>query len=517
MSIKELAPFISCVCDTDDFDNARNAGYKEIYIKTSKGILKHHQLRGNNRFIRLKVDSIPGYEETKIEEGMNFLPAGKVPYRLFEQIEAFFRKVIQVRGTALEAMIFVLWNQEQGYHLYVPEQSVAAASVNFDPTSLPAGSTVVINVHSHGHMGSFFSGTDDNNDSTLVQFSGVFGSFQQPVPTTVWRFNYYKTKYKCEAGDIFETPAKAEVVIPEEWISKVSQSTPAYRGGHSNQGNVVGGRYDHLKPYQFQKKQETSQRNGNVVAIGTNQSQASEEKNTLASKDIAFAGFDYEEYSVTRSTPVGFKEPHFTPPNVPGAVWKWDYTKNAFRNVVGTPEAEDEDVIKSSAFLGEGPEDELNLSANEAFERAMGLSESALASVVEDPAYIGGSDSSHLGKFQSRLQRGMEQQSLLSQEDNDSSPIFVEAHANYELDQQEDELAMQYEAIANRFGGDVADAWWAIDQEMANLSGHDLLLSGLMSDMFGLLEDDAKLDFFKDMFNNLPQIDQTEIQTHGLS
>ncbi len=148
-----LAPHISCVCGPTELQEVINQGYKEIYIVTSKGTFKHHILRGENRYVRVKVDSIPGYIEPKIEECMNFLPAGKVPYELYEQVLGFFRKVMEVKVAEVEAMIHVLYNKEQGYHLGVPPQTISKASVSYDWSYIPAGTSIVVDIHSHNTMG----------------------------------------------------------------------------------------------------------------------------------------------------------------------------------------------------------------------------------------------------------------------------------------------------------------------------------------------------------------------------
>jgi hypothetical protein len=152
--MKELAPHISCVVNMplddsqdNEFQQAVEAGYQEIYVLTPKGIIKHHKLRGENRFIRIKVDTIPGLTLPEVKEQVNFLPDGKVPHRLLLDIEAFFRKVMEVKKDELEAMIWVLWNQAQGYHLFVPEQTISKASVRYEWSGVPAGSSVIVDIH----------------------------------------------------------------------------------------------------------------------------------------------------------------------------------------------------------------------------------------------------------------------------------------------------------------------------------------------------------------------------------
>ena len=148
-----IAPHISCAINVSDpsheevFQQAVNDGYVEIYMITPGGVIKHHRLRGNNRYLRLKVPSIPGMTLPTVSEEINFLPAGKVSWNLFQQIEAFFRKVMEVKKSDVEAMIWVLWNEHQGYYLWVPDQTISKASVRYDWASVPQGSSIIVDIH----------------------------------------------------------------------------------------------------------------------------------------------------------------------------------------------------------------------------------------------------------------------------------------------------------------------------------------------------------------------------------
>ena len=152
--MKIIAPHMSCVVqlpltpeDPDELQQAIDEGYVEIYVMTPSGIIKHHKLRGTNRFVRLKVDSIPNTPVLTLREVINFLPAGKVPYELLSKIEAFFRKVMEVKKDELEAMIWVLWSEADGYYLHVPDQTISKAAVSYDWTSVPSGSSIVVDIH----------------------------------------------------------------------------------------------------------------------------------------------------------------------------------------------------------------------------------------------------------------------------------------------------------------------------------------------------------------------------------
>ena len=99
-------------------------------------------------------------------------------------------------------------------------------------------------------MNAFFSGTDNNNDKDLIQYSGVLGKFNvanlaASNVESVWRFNYYSAKKEVKLQDLFEAPQVPEVEVPEEWIEQVAQPTPvhhypgAYNGGYN--GTFHGG------------------------------------------------------------------------------------------------------------------------------------------------------------------------------------------------------------------------------------------------------------------------------------
>jgi PRTRC genetic system protein A len=247
-----ISNHISCVALPGELPTAIEAGYNEIFVMTSTGIIKHHKLRGQNRFVRIKVEKIPNYKETPVHQEVNFLPDGKIPIELFDQIVGFFKQVMDVKKQELEAMIWVCWDQENGYHLIVPDQRVGKASASYDWASLPTGKTIVCDIHSHNTMGAFFSGTDNRDDQGNIGFSGVVGHLKAETPQTKWRFNYKDVKIDCDFDDIFMLPARDEQVVPEEWIGKiVTVGTSSY--GSTYGGNSQKGKADHLVPWQYQR------------------------------------------------------------------------------------------------------------------------------------------------------------------------------------------------------------------------------------------------------------------------
>lgn len=231
----------------DFLQAAIDKGYSIIYILANNGdkFVRRKQpgknTEGGDRFVTLKIPTIPGFSVGEIKEENQFLPAGKIPFVMMKEIEKFFKAVIAKFGDKnLESMIWIMWNEEQGYFLHVPNQKVAGAAVTYD-WSPPVGSQIIVDIHSHADFGAFFSGTDDRDDSQSVRYSGVFGYNRRPDPMKVFRFNFMDVKRPVELGEIFEAPTVAVEDTPAEWLEKVeiiSYSAP--KGGQHYHGNPNG-------------------------------------------------------------------------------------------------------------------------------------------------------------------------------------------------------------------------------------------------------------------------------------
>lgn len=283
--LQEVVPFFSCVATPDSFEDAAQK-YQEIYVANPDGsVLKHVKLP-HDRYVRLEVDKVPKAVKDAlpvpvgVSPGLNFLPAGKIPYEFFEQIVKFFRDVIKLKKAQFEAHAWILWSPERGYFISIPKQTVSAASVNFTYShdDLPPGSTIVVDIHSHNSMGAFYSGTDNNNDKTGIYYSGVVGKLTDKSFDVVMRFNLFEDKLDCKLLDVFQEPQKEEIATPQEWLDKVEVSTPptyqgglysghSYQGGrgnshhnrfqgpaHQGMGFIPQGTNSNGKPYDYSKK-----------------------------------------------------------------------------------------------------------------------------------------------------------------------------------------------------------------------------------------------------------------------
>lgn len=244
-----VTPHMTCICDEAGFPEALEQGFSQIYIVMRDGsFMKHHKL-SDDRFIRMKIKALPAHvkyteEVASVQEEINFLPAGKIPVSFLHQITKFFKEVMSKMKNDYEAQCFILWSQEKGYHISVPKQSVSKAAVSFeyDADAIPAGSVVVVDIHSHNTMGAFFSGTDDNNDKNGIYYSGVIGQLNKPEPAMIFRLNLFDTKKSATLADVFEYEHE-KVEIDPTWLDKVEAKvhTPVT---HRGMGTMYQGQFD---------------------------------------------------------------------------------------------------------------------------------------------------------------------------------------------------------------------------------------------------------------------------------
>lgn len=246
-----IIPFCICICTDATFEEAKLAGFSEIYIPRPGGkFMKHQKLGGGtDRHVRMEVSGInvpamvkskaPAVVVNEVVPAIHFFPAGKPPAKMFLQIVQFFKAVMEKYKSDYEAQAFILWSQERGYYISIPEQTVSKASVNFEytPEVIPAGSVLVVDIHSHNTMSAFFSGTDDRSDLKGIYYSGVVGHLDKKDYANVFRFNFKEEKISCKLEDVFSADGAAEV--DPAWLAQVKQPTYQY-GGTGNYGGYRG-------------------------------------------------------------------------------------------------------------------------------------------------------------------------------------------------------------------------------------------------------------------------------------
>ncbi len=118
------------------------------------------------------------------------LTYGSIPQR-------FFDLALDLFLSDRETEQYVAITGEAGYHFYIPVQDKSAGSVVYE-----VGNSVVLEIHSHGHMGAWFSGTD-NIDETGLKLYGVVGKLATTpiVKLRIGVYGYFRDLFWNEVFD----------------------------------------------------------------------------------------------------------------------------------------------------------------------------------------------------------------------------------------------------------------------------------------------------------------------------
>ncbi|KKN86988.1 hypothetical protein LCGC14_0262570 [marine sediment metagenome] len=145
--------------------------------------------------------------ETKIS-----LLYGSIPQR-------FFDLALNMFLADIESEHYVAIVGDAGYHLHIPVQDKSAGGVVYEVES-----SVALEIHSHGHMGAWFSSID-NMDETGLKFYGVVGKLDATpiVKLRIGVYGYFKNLRWSEVFDgslagAVEYEKAREEVIPEDAV-----------------------------------------------------------------------------------------------------------------------------------------------------------------------------------------------------------------------------------------------------------------------------------------------------------
>lgn len=112
-----------------------------------------------------------GTVETSLE-----LLCGAIPIAPLKQFASMARA-----ACPLEAAAWIVWNEFSGQFAVreLETQDVSAGHIHFKRPGLANGDHLVIDIHSHGTTGAFFSATDDADDRGETKISMVIGHCDQ--------------------------------------------------------------------------------------------------------------------------------------------------------------------------------------------------------------------------------------------------------------------------------------------------------------------------------------------------
>lgn len=81
----------------------------------------------------------------------------------------------------------LVWNGNELTDLNVSILEHSPGAVRYQCRDLEDHENIAIDLHSHGHLPAFFSGTDDTDDAGSVKIAGVIGDLDKPEPTAAFR------------------------------------------------------------------------------------------------------------------------------------------------------------------------------------------------------------------------------------------------------------------------------------------------------------------------------------------
>lgn len=156
----------------------------------------------------------------------------KIELSLLFQIISFFKEVYRKQKS--EAMAQIYWDRKkERYFVHIPEQEVSGASVDFKrDLELDKEHLLIADIHSHGNMEPFFSGTD-NRDEQESRFFGVIGNIEEPLPRVKVRAIVGGKPFDIKLEDFFSIPKDFQ----ESWLDKVKFKTFG-KSFNENQGSL---------------------------------------------------------------------------------------------------------------------------------------------------------------------------------------------------------------------------------------------------------------------------------------
>lgn len=198
------------------------------YVVASNGLF----IEAENKLLEVRIPvaycDIRGLAPLKKKFNLTY---GSIPQRFFDLSLDMF-----LADTSQEHYVAIIG--DAGYHFYVPIQERAGASVAYD-----CGEKVVLEMHSHGKMGAWFS-VKDNEDEKGLKVYGVVGQLDK-TPIVKLRLGVYGYYIDLSWSEVFDgtLTGAAEFEEEKEVITKDELQSIAggLTGGLSNHSSWLWG------------------------------------------------------------------------------------------------------------------------------------------------------------------------------------------------------------------------------------------------------------------------------------
>jgi PRTRC genetic system protein A len=194
-----------------------------VYVMQGNGIFERRVNKLGEFVTKIADATIPGLE-INLKEGWT-LTVPRIPASFLGTAVSFFRKIYEKFSS--EVFIQFFYDKtENTYNIHCPKQTVSMASVRYDNDEIfnDKDKILVLEMHSHGNMGAFFSGTD-NGDEKADRFYGVIGKITDFFPELKLRLIIGGHPAEVNAEDIFDVDEEMYHMesYPKAWCANIKE------------------------------------------------------------------------------------------------------------------------------------------------------------------------------------------------------------------------------------------------------------------------------------------------------
>jgi hypothetical protein len=213
---------------------------KAFHVLGSNGLF----LCRNHPFFRSCVPASAWPSELAEQKTFIELHYPKIPRRRFEVIVGFFARVAELHRS--EAAVLLAWDSSvQRLRLVVPEQT-ATVSRNWwgdvypiglhyqVPTDLPAGWTIIGDVHSHVDEPAYASGTDKDDETHRAGLHVVVGRISREPPDIHIAAVVDGQRFRVEPTAVLAGYRQRRLRFPSAWLERVKVEPHSWKKSWSS-------------------------------------------------------------------------------------------------------------------------------------------------------------------------------------------------------------------------------------------------------------------------------------------
>ena len=196
---------------------------KNYYILQGNGVYEQRINKLGTFTTKLAEVKIPGLESNLVDGWVLNVP--KIPATFLGTIVSFFKKIYEKYSS--EVFLQLYWDtQTNEYLIHCPKQTVSGASVKYDNDEIftDINKILVFEIHSHGGMSAFFSGTDDG-DEKADRFYGVIGNIKNCFPELKLRISVGGRTKEVKVEEIFDFNEEMFHLetFPTDWSERIKK------------------------------------------------------------------------------------------------------------------------------------------------------------------------------------------------------------------------------------------------------------------------------------------------------